>query len=181
MALVTTIVIRGPGGGNPAVLRLRYNENGVPASADRSPPRQKTHARPMTVGREVRQSPNQWEHGLRRPWARGKLRQLFGFQGWPSGVLEIASWAKREGLAEPAIVPLRPDASARDEALQAIRREAAAKHYESRLFLPDGSPSEPIREALGPWLPSAASLCNGSWRWNRTWSASASKAAGLTK
>lgn len=118
------------------------------ASTDWLLPRQKTYARAMTVGHGVRQAPNQWEHGWRRPWACGKLRLLFGFQGWPSGVLEIASWAKRECLAAPAIVPLRPDASVAEESLTAIRRHASAKPHESRHFHPDGSPSEAMREAV---------------------------------
>jgi len=36
------------------------------------------------------------------------VRLLFGATGWPCGVLEIASWAKREGLAEPVVVPVLP-------------------------------------------------------------------------
>ncbi|HUT11352.1 MAG TPA: cobalamin-dependent protein [Thermoguttaceae bacterium] len=38
----------------------------------------------------------------------GRMRVLFGCLGWPSGVLEVASWAKREKLAEPIIVQVRP-------------------------------------------------------------------------
>jgi len=33
---------------------------------------------------------------------------LFGCLGWPSGVLEVASWARREKLAEPIIVQIQP-------------------------------------------------------------------------
>jgi len=38
---------------------------------------------------------------------RGRVRVLFGCLGWPSGVLEVASWAKREKLAEPIIIQVR--------------------------------------------------------------------------
>ena len=37
-----------------------------------------------------------------------KTRILFGAKGWPCGVLEIASWAKRARLAEAVVVPLQP-------------------------------------------------------------------------
>lgn len=36
------------------------------------------------------------------------VRVLFGATGWPCGVLEIASWAKREGLADAVVVPVLP-------------------------------------------------------------------------
>jgi len=39
---------------------------------------------------------------------RTTIRVLFGATGWPCGVLEIASWAKREGLAEAVVVPVLP-------------------------------------------------------------------------
>lgn len=35
-----------------------------------------------------------------------KIRVLFGSLGWPCGVLEIASWASREGLAECRVCPV---------------------------------------------------------------------------
>jgi radical SAM superfamily enzyme YgiQ (UPF0313 family) len=37
-----------------------------------------------------------------------KIRVLLGCPGWPSGVLEIGSWAKREGLAEVVILQMQP-------------------------------------------------------------------------
>ena len=46
-------------------------------------------------------------HSDRRSRPR-KIRVLFGATGWPCGVLEIASWAKREGLAETLVVPIQP-------------------------------------------------------------------------
>jgi hypothetical protein len=46
--------------------------------------------------------------GSGRPKQSGKIRLLFGTTGWPCGVLEIASWAKHEGLAEAVIFPLQP-------------------------------------------------------------------------
>ncbi|HUT91590.1 MAG TPA: cobalamin-dependent protein [Thermoguttaceae bacterium] len=44
----------------------------------------------------------------RRRGRFGKVRVLFGATGWPCGVLEIASWAKREGLADAVVVPVLP-------------------------------------------------------------------------
>ena len=38
----------------------------------------------------------------------GKIRVLFGSTGWPSGILEVASWARHAGLAEPVIHRIRP-------------------------------------------------------------------------
>ncbi len=37
----------------------------------------------------------------------GRVRILFGCVGWPSGVLELASWAKHQQLAEPVIFQLQ--------------------------------------------------------------------------
>jgi radical SAM family protein len=38
----------------------------------------------------------------------GKIRVLFGTTGWPSGILDVASWARHAGLAEPVIHQIRP-------------------------------------------------------------------------
>ncbi len=43
------------------------------------------------------------------------IRVLFGCLGWPSGAIEVASWAKHQGLAEPRLVSLRPAGEADDE------------------------------------------------------------------
>ena len=40
--------------------------------------------------------------------ATGRLRVLFGTTGWPSGILDVASWARHAGVAEPAIHQIRP-------------------------------------------------------------------------
>lgn len=40
------------------------------------------------------------------------VRILFGSLGWPSGLIEIASWAKRQALADAVIVPVLPEESA---------------------------------------------------------------------
>ncbi len=45
----------------------------------------------------------------------GKIRLLFGATGWPSGMLEVASWASREGLAEPTIAEIRPGCGFSDQ------------------------------------------------------------------
>ena len=45
----------------------------------------------------------------------GKVRVLFGSTGWPCGVLEVASWVKQEGLAEPVILHVPPDDAAGTE------------------------------------------------------------------
>ena len=39
----------------------------------------------------------------------GRVRLLLGCLGWPSGVLELASWSKHQGLAEVVVVQLQPD------------------------------------------------------------------------
>jgi hypothetical protein len=54
----------------------------------------------------------------------GKIRLLFGCWGWPSGVLEVASWAVREGLADARIVQLPDRGDADDET--AVREPDAA-------------------------------------------------------
>ena len=38
----------------------------------------------------------------------GKIRVLFGTTGWPSGIPDVASWARHAGLAEPVIHQIRP-------------------------------------------------------------------------
>ena len=38
----------------------------------------------------------------------GRVRLLLAAPGWPSGLMELASWTKRQGLAEPLVVQLRP-------------------------------------------------------------------------
>jgi len=43
-----------------------------------------------------------------RPGRLGRVRVLFGATGWPCGVVEIASWAKQEELAEAVIVQIQP-------------------------------------------------------------------------
>ncbi len=78
---------------------------------------------PTAAGRKVDESPIDRDQGPQRRQATGELRLLFGCQGWPSGVLEIASWAKREGLAEPGIVSLRPDSLASQVAVTLLGRE----------------------------------------------------------
>ena len=44
----------------------------------------------------------------RRPAPARKVRVLFGSPGWPSGLLEVASWAKQRGLAEAVIFQIQP-------------------------------------------------------------------------
>jgi hypothetical protein len=44
----------------------------------------------------------------RRAMRGQKIRLLLGCPGWPSGVLEVGSWAKREGLAEVVIFQMQP-------------------------------------------------------------------------
>jgi hypothetical protein len=84
------------------------------------------------------------------------VRVLFGCAGWPSGVLEIASWAEHEGLAKTAIVALKPGLALRPEFIAAIRRFAERQADPARLVQPDGSLTRDIRDALvavgGPFL-----------------------------
>ena len=37
-----------------------------------------------------------------------KIRLLLGCQGWPSGLLDVGSWAKHQGLAEASIFQIQP-------------------------------------------------------------------------
>ena len=83
----------------------------------------------------------------RRSPARGKVRLLFGCKGWPSGVLEIGSWAKCEGLAEVVIFQLQPGYEA--EAFRsAIRAFAQRKGLAARFLAEDGSLNAATRDAL---------------------------------
>lgn len=52
---------------------------------------------------------------------RGNIRMLLGCTGWPSGVLEVGSWAKHTGLAEPIIFQLQPG--------YALRLDAEDRQY----------------------------------------------------
>lgn len=42
------------------------------------------------------------------PARANRVRVLFACAGWPSGILEVASWAKHQDLAEPVIFQLQP-------------------------------------------------------------------------
>jgi hypothetical protein len=42
------------------------------------------------------------------PAASEKIRVLFGTAGWPSGILDVGSWAHHRGLAEVVILQLQP-------------------------------------------------------------------------
>ncbi len=78
---------------------------------------------------------------------------MFGCAAWPSGVLEIASWAKREGLAEAAILQVQPGESATEldaggETEAALRRLAGRRLSQGCDIHPDGSLDEAVRDAL---------------------------------
>jgi len=93
------------------------------------------------------------------------IRVLFGAAGWPCGVLEIASWAVHEGLAEAVVAPVEPGPTAavpgaeqsgvsvlgdreNEEPLRAIRGFSRRRGLGDRLVEEDGSPSAATREAL---------------------------------
>ena len=50
--------------------------------------------------------------------AISRIRVLFGCTAWPSGMLDVASWAKHEGLAEPVIFQMQPGRVCRLDAEQ---------------------------------------------------------------
>jgi hypothetical protein len=56
---------------------------------------------------------------------RDKIRIMFGAIGWPSGVLEIASWAKRQGLADSLILPVEPAEESQSDRLEEDDTESA--------------------------------------------------------
>ncbi len=76
-----------------------------------------------------------------------KVRVLFGSAGWPSGVLEVASWAEHEGLAEAAVVALHPGVE-RPELTASIRRFAREQADPARFLEADGSLTKDVRNAL---------------------------------
>ena len=93
------------------------------------------------------------------------MRVLFAAAGWPSGVLEIGSWAKHEGLADPVIVQLHPGCASGlepEDRLEVTVREnlenegvmAAISGFvknrppRENLFGEDGSLAPAAREAL---------------------------------
>jgi hypothetical protein len=83
------------------------------------------------------------------------VRVLFGSAGWPSGVLEVASWAEQAGLAEAAVVALEPGFE-RPEFAAAIRRFARQQADPARFLAADGSLTKDVRDALaavgGPFV-----------------------------
>jgi len=82
------------------------------------------------------------EHAGSAPRDAGrKIRVLFATPGWPCGMMEVGSWAKREGLAEVLIVQLQaerePGAAepAAREALAAVGRPLVERLLEFRPHL----------------------------------------------
>jgi hypothetical protein len=56
--------------------------------------------------RSLRREPLPGSRPGRAP--RSRVRILFGCTGWPSGVIELASWTEHQQLAEPVIFQLQP-------------------------------------------------------------------------
>ena len=52
------------------------------------------------------------------------IRILLATPGWPSGILDLASWIKLQGLAEPVVYQLQPENLALDELRRALARRA---------------------------------------------------------
>lgn len=85
-----------------------------------------------------------------------KVRVLFGSAGWPCGLLEIASWAKRQGLAEAAVLPLQPGLAFRlDSAERPYLRPGRVHPELAESFALQGNPlpadSEVTRSSAGVW------------------------------
>jgi len=70
-----------------------------------------------------------------------RVRVLFGCVGWPSGVLEIASWATHRDLADAVIAPLLPGLAFRLDAVDRQYLAAGPVHAElAESFALHGSP-----------------------------------------
>jgi len=97
------------------------------------------------------------------------IRVLFGCTGWPSGLLDVASWAKHQGLAEAIVFQLQPGRTfdlGREVLIpenfeparfaEAIAGYARRTGQTDRLLASDGSPGPIAREALliagGDWI-----------------------------
>ena len=79
----------------------------------------------------------------------GRVRVLFGCTGWPCGLLEVASWARHLGLAEPVVFQMQPgDSSGLENAelLSALKRRAQRCNG---LREEMGTGSEPMGENRG--------------------------------
>ena len=87
-------------GSNPSKTpRFRPRQHSLAADPkDRPPPDE-----PAPAERPARAAPT------------ARLRLLLGCTGWPSGILELASWAKHERLAEPVVFQLHAGDETDDE------------------------------------------------------------------
>jgi hypothetical protein len=73
------------------------------------------------------------------------IRILLATPGWPSGILDLASWVKRQGLAEPVVCQFQPEDLAPDELRRALGQRG--------LPCPPGpSLDEALRTAGGKFL-----------------------------
>ncbi len=80
-----------------------------------------------------------------------RVRVLFGCNGWPSGIHEVASWTRRQELADVGIVCLPPSDGSfavNEESTAAIRRFAERNGSAGRRFGKDGSLTDAARDAL---------------------------------
>ncbi len=85
-----------------------------------------------------------------------RIRVLFGCPGWPSGLIEVGSWAARRGLAEVAIVQIQPGLALRLDAEEAellapgpVAGDLAAAFQRARL--PLGRSARIVRQDDRAW------------------------------
>ncbi len=84
------------------------------------------------------------------------IRVLFGCAGWPSGVLDVGSWAARRGLAEVAIVQIQPGLVMR------LDRDEAS------LLVPGpirGDLADVLASGMRSWKPGLEIVPGGHRRW----------------
>ena len=55
------------------------------------------------------------------------IRILLATPGWPSGILDLASWVKLQGLAEPVVFQFQPAIVPENLALEEVRRVLARR------------------------------------------------------
>lgn len=78
-----------------------------------------------------------------------KHRLLFGFSDWPTGILEVASWAKKEGLAEPSVFFMSKGENDAVEAKKLLRKHLPGLGVQgSRFFLESGDLNLETKEAV---------------------------------
>ena len=103
-------------------------------------PRRKTQNMPNQPRQRQRQSP--------------LARVLFGCAGWPSGIMELASWAGQRRLARVVVCQMRPggvrrlDTDRAGSFLSTVRRFAQRPDMVRRFFRADGTLAPPVERII---------------------------------